>query len=153
MNDVAGESADKPHAQAGLKQQGKTHLLLMLLVAVAGLAAWQVYEMRFQLNVANQQVDDLSKELSSLQDKVKSMQDDIVRLDKGSVQGLVSEANDVILSGWESLVNTVGNELKKAREELDKAAAPVDPNTAPQPPSEASPDQPQLESDDGTDKT
>ncbi len=81
------------------------------------------------------------------------MQDDIVRLDKGSVQGLVSEANDVILSGWESLVNTVENELKKAREELDKAAPPADPNAAPQDPSGPTPDQPQLESDDGTDKT
>jgi cell division protein FtsL len=134
-------------------QQGKTHLLLMLIVALAAVAGWQVYEMRYDLNVANRQVADLTGQLRDMQGQIDTLRKDVTRLDDGSVQGIVREANDAILTGWETLVNTVESELRKAREDMEKSN-----EQAPSPsqePDHQSPNtsEPMLESDDGTDKT
>lgn len=134
---------------ANQNQQGKTHLLLALIIALAAVAGWQVYEMRYSLNIANRQVEDLTGQLASMQSELDKLSQDVARLDKGSVQGIVREANDAILSGWESLVNTVESELKRAREDMEKQTAPANPQVPDNP--DAS--QPALESDDGTDKT
>ncbi|BFM16066.1 hypothetical protein R50073_22490 [Maricurvus nonylphenolicus] len=136
---------------ASQNQQGKTHLLLMLIVALAAVAGWQVFEMRNDLNVANRQVADLSGQLQDLQGQIDNIRKDVARLDKGSVQGIVREANDAILTGWETLVNTVESELRKAREDMEKNNG----QTPPQAPNNPSPNtsEPALESNDGTDKT
>jgi hypothetical protein len=39
-----------------------------------------------------------------------------VELEKNSIDGMLRETNEVVISGWEALLNTVKQELYKARE-------------------------------------
>ena len=79
---------------ANQNQQGKTHLLLVVIIVLAAVAGWQVYEMRYSLDVANRQVEDLTGQLASMQSELDRLSQDVARLDKGSVQGMVREANE-----------------------------------------------------------
>lgn len=117
----------------------------ILLVAVVVLG-WMNYQTREQLLQSERQIAVLQDSISLTQKQLVEMQGKLTELDKTSVQGLVKEANGAILDGWEALVNSVENEVRKAREAMqhqNQAPAPkADPNS-----------NPKLESPDGTDRT
>ena len=103
-------------------QQGKIHFFLTGLIVIAGLAGWQLYQMRYDLNVANQKVESLNLQLTELYATVEALQRDVQRLDNSSLKGVVREANNAILTGWEALIHTVEGELRKAREDLEQGS-------------------------------
>lgn len=117
----------------------------ILLIAVVALG-WMNYQTREQLLQSERQIAVLQDSISLTQKQLVEMQGKLTELDKTSVQGLVKEANGAILDGWEALVNSVENEVRKAREAMqhqNQAPAPqADPNS-----------NPKLESPDGTDRT
>lgn len=67
--------------------------------------------LQHQISNLQQQVVDIDRELSAL--KVL-----VVKLDEGSLDNMVDEANEAFISGWEALMDTVDKELQKARESL-----------------------------------
>lgn len=113
----------------------------ILIVAVLALA-WMNYQTTQQLQQSERHIALLQESLSSTQQQLAQVQNQVTELDKASVQGLVKEANGAILDGWEALVNSVENEVRKAREALQQNNDAPNPETGPE-----------LESPDGTDRT
>lgn len=120
-------------------------LSVILLIAVVVLG-WMQYQTQQQLVQSERQIVVLQESIAATQNQLATMQNKVTELDKTSVQGLVKEANGAILDGWEALVNSVENEVRKAREAMqddnqNDAKTPETPTT------------PKLESPDGTDRT
>ncbi len=128
--------------------------ILLLMVIAMG---WTNYDTRQMLQESRQQLALASELNTQQQQQLELLHAEVVRLnqrvstlDKNSVEGIVREANQAILQGWESLVSTVEEELKKAREK----AAGGSSNQSPAPPQQQPSIPPgQFESPDGTDRT
>lgn len=121
----------------------KNLLIVLLLAALAGLG-WLFYQQQLQ---AQQQITQLTQRLNQAEIDIEAVQKRVQQLDKSSINGLVKEANNAILDGWEALVNGVGEEVKRARDSIQQSM----PEPAPKP--TPKPVQPQLESPNGLDKT
>ncbi|MEJ2442545.1 MAG: hypothetical protein P8Y42_03665 [Exilibacterium sp.] len=109
---------------------------LILLVAVVGVS-WQWYQAGIRERQLQKQLLEMQGQVAQLQEQVGQLQTELNSLNKTSFKGLVRDANDAILSGWESLLDTVENEVKKAREALDQEQNPGSPQPGePQPQTE-----------------
>lgn len=115
-----------------------TRYLLINLVWVAVMAGlvWQWYESRQREEQLRQQLAEMQAQVVQLQEQVGSLRQEVQTLDESSVEGLVRDANEAILQGWEALVDTVENELKKAREALKEEPDSENDPQPPQPPPE-----------------
>lgn len=119
---------------------------VILLIAVLVLG-WMTYQTREQLLQSERQIAVLQESITVTQQELVQVNGKLEELNKTSVKGLVKEANNAILDGWEALVNSVENEVRKARESMEDNAGE---------PENASPSvqqTPTLESPDGTDRT
>ena len=111
-------------------------LILLCWMVISG---WFHYETRVQLLDSQRQVQVLNEQMGQMAEQMAAVHAEMTKLDTQSIDGMVRDANNALISGWESLVNTVGEELKKARESM--------------PQDQATPKQsPTLESPDGTDR-
>lgn len=95
-------------------------LILALLVLVIAGMGWMYYDGQQQLKEARLQSQQLEQQLALLNKEVAALSEQVEKLGDNSVEGLVRQANNAILDGWESLVNSVENELKKAREKVQQ---------------------------------
>ncbi len=112
-------------------------LLVIILFAVSG---WFHYQTHLQLTELKRQNKALNQQLMGVGEQLTAVSKALAKFESTSLDSIVRDANDALISGWESLVDTVAEELKKARDGLPQAA-PTDP---------ASP--PLLESPDGTER-
>lgn len=115
---------------------------VLLIAVLFGTSAWFHYQTHLQLIELQQQNMVLNQQLVVVGEQLASISTQLSNFEVNSLDGLVRDANDALLSGWESLVNTVGEELKKAREELPES----------QPSNPTVPSSPPLESPDGTER-
>lgn len=93
-------------------------LTLGLVVLVIVGMGWMYYDSQEQLKQARLQSLQLEQQLVLLNKEMTALSEQVEKLDKNSVEGIVRQANNAILDGWESLVNSVENELKKARQKV-----------------------------------
>ncbi|GAA5316613.1 MAG: hypothetical protein AseanaTS_18170 [Candidatus Pelagadaptatus aseana] len=119
----------------------------VILVVAVGVLGWMLYQTQQQLASSQQQVQLLEESLTVTQNEVGRLQEQVAQLDRSSIQGLVREANDAILDGWEAMVKTVEEEVKRARETMEQSMPASPPAEQPTEP------EPTLESPDGTDRT
>ncbi|WP_439134925.1 hypothetical protein [Pseudomaricurvus sp.] len=109
--------------------------LVVLLIVGMG---WMYYDSQQQLKQARLQSQQLEQQLVLLNKEVALLSEQVEKLDENSVEGIVREANNAILDGWQSLVNSVDNELKKARQKVkeqqdtgsNSSGAPAQPHSA-----------------------
>lgn len=101
-------------------------LIIVGILLIAGLG-YLHYDSQQQLKQSRQKMFELKIELEQLKHRVSELEIEVRALEKSSVEAIVRDANSAILEGWESLVNTVENEIKKARESIKT------PDQAPQP--------------------
>ena len=136
---------------------GRQAIPLVLLLAIALVSSWQFYEAQQREQQLQARVTELETNLQAMEERLKSLEGQVVKLRESSVEGLVNEANSAILEGWESLVNTVESELKKARKSLREEYFPPSQSIPKQPQGDLNGQrqqaQPRLESHDGTDRT
>ena len=107
----------------------KLTLALVILVMVA--VGWLYYDNQQQLQQARVQSAQLEQQVAQLHEQINTLQLRVERLSNHSVEGIVRQANNAILDGWESLVSGVEKELKKAREKAaeeqgNQAQSPAD---------------------------
>lgn len=108
-------------------------LTLALLVLVIAGMGWMYYDGQQQLKEARLQSQQLEQQLVLLNKEVAALSEQVEKLGDNSVEGLVRQANNAILDGWESLVNSVESELKKAREKVQQQQNTGPQNTPAQP--------------------
>jgi hypothetical protein len=107
----------------------KNLLIVVLLLALFGLS-WMQIRTQQKLDIAQQQQDSLAQHLDKTKIEINQLKNKISELDKTSINGLVKEANNAILGGWETLVNGVGEEVKRARELMQES---IQEQTTPKP--------------------
>ncbi|MGH1372922.1 MAG: hypothetical protein ACRBBW_12840 [Cellvibrionaceae bacterium] len=119
------------------------------IAALFALSGWLHYQTHLQLieletqkvaadeelRLVNEQLANITKQFDELQ----SAHSPNPHSQNNSLDSMVKEANDALISGWESLVNTVSEELKKAGEQSPQPESP-------------NPPAPSLESPDGTER-
>lgn len=99
--------------------QKVTLVLLVLVIAALG---WVYYDSHQQLQQAHAQTATLEQEVARLQQELTGLQQQVETLrNNHTVEGIVRQANNAILDGWESLVIGVEKELQKARQQAEQA--------------------------------
>lgn len=88
-------------------------LISLVLAIMVGVLGWMLYQTQMQLDVSRNQVQLLQQSLEVTQAEVADLKDQVAELDRTSIQGLVRDANDAILDGWEAMVKTVEEEVKE----------------------------------------
>ncbi|MFT5421892.1 MAG: hypothetical protein ACI9D5_002654 [Candidatus Endobugula sp.] len=101
-------------------------ILLVLLL----LAAWYMYEQNKQYEVLLAKNTQLEASLSQAEELLALAQKKNVELEKNSIDGMLRETNKVVISGWETLLNTVKEELYKAREIIQQRQGQQPPESA-----------------------
>lgn len=117
----------------------KVTLGLLALVIVA--LGWIYYDNQQQLQLAQAKTTILEEQVAQLQQDITGLQQQVETLGNSSaIEGIVRQANNAILDGWESLVTGVEKELQKARQQAGETrgnnagqpAQPVPPAVEPQ---------------------
>ncbi len=112
--------------------------LAKILLVVVIVEAWFLYDM----HTKNQQLIsdnvELEKQLLETQDSLTAAQAKIEELEKTSIEGMLKETNKAVVSGWETLLDAVESELKKARKSIDSTIDDLktEPNTQELPPAD-----------------
>lgn len=109
------------------------NILVVVLLIGSG---YLHYQTQIQLNELARQNLVVNKQLVLVGEQLSAVTGKLASFEKNCLDGMVRDANDVLLSGWESLVNTVGEELKKAREG-NPQSSPVPPPSTPSSPSDS----------------
>lgn len=109
---------------------------VVVAVIVSG---WMHYDTQQKLLASQQQIQQLNTQMVQMSEQMALVHQELRRVNTDSIDGIVKDANDALLSGWESLVDTVEKELKRARD--------TSPSNKQQQGSE-----PLLESPDGTER-
>lgn len=107
-------------------------IIVLLVVVVFQLYLYQESLKReqflqHQIGHLQRQVVDMEKELVV----VKAM---VLELNEGSLDAMVDDANEAIISGWEALIDVVNKELQNARDSLradDQPKTQTSPRTDP----------------------
>lgn len=92
-------------------------LLVVLLVVTLAISGWMHYDTQQQLLASQRQIHQLNTQIAQLSEQMVLVHQELSRVNTDSIDGIVKDANEALLNGWESLVNTVGEELKRAREQ------------------------------------
>lgn len=106
------------------------YLTLVLLLAVLGLAAWQ-WQGQEKINqltddVAKLQGDNqqLAKALKVTQDSLLAQQLHAKQLESQTIKGLAGKANGAFFKGLESFLNSVGEEVERAKKSVEQQQSP-----------------------------
>lgn len=115
-------------------------ILLVVLVIVAVIQYRQFVNYRASTDA---EIASLNNDVTELRQQLQAAESKIDQLEQRSIDGLVKQANGVIIDGWQVLMNTVEQELKKVQESLQ---IPDDPVNAPQKAGASEPGQPKSSS-------
>ena len=93
-------------------------LLILLVVAVCaqGAALYWGYEQHRGLKA---RVTSLEAQQAELQAQADGLKATIKKMEQDSVGAMVKKANQVIVQGWDAIVNSVETEMDRAREALE----------------------------------
>ena len=93
--------------------------LLFVLLLIAG---WMLYQKHnaYEALLANNLL--LDAQLKQTQEDLAHVYEENTALEKKTVEGLLRETNKVVVSGWETLLNSVENELNQARKRIEQEA-------------------------------
>jgi cbb3-type cytochrome oxidase subunit 3 len=97
-----------------LKQHSTKILLICLVAAVAYI--YHQDKQHAALLAGNQQ---LTEQLDNANALLLESEETIALLEKNSIEGMLEETNKVVVSGWETLLDTVKSELTKAKERFN----------------------------------
>jgi hypothetical protein len=97
-----------------MKQHSTKILSICLIVAIAYI--YHQDKEHSSLVVENQQ---LTEQLAKANALLMKSEEKITLLEKKSIEGMLEETNKVVVSGWETLLDTVKEELTKAKERFN----------------------------------
>jgi len=114
-------------------------IMTIFIVVAVIMSGWMHYDTQQKLLASQLQVQQLNAQMAQMSEQMALVHQELGRVNAESIDGIVKDANDALLSGWESLVSTVEKELKRARKPTPSNRKPQDP-------------EPLLESPDGTER-
>jgi hypothetical protein len=91
--------------------------ILVVLLILAGVYIYQQEKKHAALESEN---TTLRTTIQALEESLAMANDKNSELEKKSVEGILRETNKVVVSGWETLLNTVEQELNKARKMIEQ---------------------------------
>ncbi|UTF60457.1 hypothetical protein [Gilvimarinus sp. DA14] len=93
-------------------------LLILLVIAVSaqGAALYWGYQQHMQLKA---RVAELESQSADLQARAQALSNTIKKMEQDSVGAMVKKANQVIVQGWDAIINSVEAEMDRAREALE----------------------------------
>jgi len=104
-----------------MKQHSTKILSFCLIVAIAYI--YHQDKEHGSLVVENQQ---LTTQLEKANALLRESEENIALLEKKSIEGMLEETNKVVVSGWETLLDTVKEELAKAKERFNAEGLNLD---------------------------
>lgn len=92
--------------------------ILFVLLLVSG---WYIYEQDDRYKQLEKEYSALSKELEKTQILLAEQKTHSEALEKKTIDSILKETNKAVISGWETLLDTVEKELNKARSSISPA--------------------------------
>ncbi len=86
---------------------------VLLVITILGL--WYIYQQDKQYQELFAAKQSLEVQIIDLESQLEKLQQKNTELEKKSVDGILRETNKVVISGWETLLNKVEQELDKAK--------------------------------------
>jgi outer membrane murein-binding lipoprotein Lpp len=105
--------------------------VLAVLVIVLCVSGWFLYQADSENKNLHAKNEQLSIELAEAKISLDALIAKNEMLEKKSVEGLLRETNKVVVSGWETLLDTVEQELDKAREMIQQKNQASEDDSAP----------------------
>lgn len=103
-----------------MKTSVGTVLAVLIVLAVAALEYWQYKDAQAQRAMVNAQLVQLSIRIDELDQKLLATKREMQELESSSLGGIIDNANEALIQGWSVMVETVEQELARARESLQK---------------------------------
>ena len=91
-------------------------ILLVMAVCAQGAALYWGYEQHMDLK---SRVVALETQQAELRVQAQSLKATIKKMEQDSVGAMVKKANQVIVQGWDAIINSVETEMDRAREALE----------------------------------
>jgi hypothetical protein len=92
--------------------------LVKILLVIAVVEAWFLYDFYQKNQSLISENIELETQLLISQEALTEANKRVEQLEKQSLEGVLKQTNKAVVSGWEKLMNTVEEELKKARDAL-----------------------------------
>ena len=91
-------------------------IIVLLVVVVFQLYLYQESLKREQF--LQHQINHLQQQVVGMEKELVAIKGVVFELNEGSLDAMVDDANEAIISGWEALMDTVNKELQNARDSL-----------------------------------
>ena len=95
-------------------------LAFKVVVVLLCVSLWFLYQGHTENQRLQAENEQLVLALAEAKQTLESLVAENEVLERKSVEGLLRETNKVVVSGWETLLNTVEQELNKAREMIQQ---------------------------------
>ncbi|MGS2716537.1 hypothetical protein ACVBE9_00020 [Eionea flava] len=105
-----------------MNQYFTSTFIMIILVIIVVIAMAYTYHQDKQYRYVLLENQRLLLELDDKSMRLQEAEKTIVALEKKSVEGILKETNKVVVSGWETLLDTVKGELDKAKERINNEA-------------------------------
>lgn len=93
-------------------------LIALLAVLALGLQGYQYRQAQeYQRDLARE-LDALRTELQAVKEDNAKLREELVALQNSDLDALVDDASEALVSGWNSMLNALESELRKAEEAL-----------------------------------
>lgn len=109
-------------------------IVVLVLVFVVGLQYFQYRQQQQQFVQLQQQLLTQQQALQQTNERLEQAQQKLKMLDENSVEGIVKQANDAILDGWQLLLDSVSEELENVKKSVRSQTFGSDQPQAQQPP-------------------
>ncbi|MEO0443717.1 MAG: hypothetical protein AAFZ92_08270 [Pseudomonadota bacterium] len=102
--------------------------LAKIFIVVAVVQAWFVYDL-YQKNQALTTANSaLTSQLQAAEAALNETNQRVAALEKQSLEGMLQETNKAVISGWETLLDTVRDELEKAKDAIPSLLGETEPD-------------------------
>ncbi len=91
-------------------------IIVLLVVVVFQLYLYQESLKREQF--LQHQINHLQQQVVGMEKELVAIKGVVLELNEGSLDAMVDDANEAIISGWEALMDAVNKELQNARDSL-----------------------------------
>ncbi len=99
---------------------GTLKLLLVVLIAANGATGYSLYVQQNSVAQLNAKIESQASVIAEQNTQLVKLEQEVTRLNGHSIDGMVRDANKSILGAFKGMLESLGEDLDKARESLEE---------------------------------
>ncbi|MFL0798289.1 MAG: hypothetical protein K6L73_12460 [Cellvibrionaceae bacterium] len=99
---------------------GNLKLLLIVLIAANAATGYSLYVQQSSVAQLNAKIESQASVIAEQKAQLAQLEKEVTRLNGNSIDGMVRDANKSILGAFKGMLESLGDDLDKARESLEE---------------------------------